>query len=60
MPRTSTDSTKKKKSAPKLSPARKSKIKKAQDAGGLSNVAVSHTSKKAILKAVKEKQEGLN
>jgi len=44
-----------KKTPAKLSRYRKEKIKQAQQEGGFSDVATSHTSKEKILKAVKKK-----
>lgn len=43
-----------KKTPPKMSYARKKKIKKAQEVGAMSDVPISHTSKEKIMKAVKK------
>jgi hypothetical protein len=53
--RKSTIKTAKQKEMLKASSAKKAQLKKAQDAGGLSNVAVSHVSKETILKEFKDK-----
>lgn len=52
---TTQSKTEQKKSTGKLSRYRKDKIKKAQQEGGFSEIATSHTSKQKIMKAVKKK-----